>query len=504
MVSSHWREACELLLIDEEQTFISTQTQGHISSPTLPSFITMADEATPESRLTRLRRLGLPKRGKSRDDAVSAAIARVLFPVMICMALAIYLVHSVGDTERECFKPERDGRTEILPEFKSEPGRDVIRLSAIIFICIFVGCIVLFTFLLVCLYRFHCEKFIFVWLFVAVLLIFCYVGGLYLFSWSRARCLPLDWVTLSFIVWNFAVVGLISIFWKAPRIVNQGYLIVMSALMAYIFRTLPDWATWIILGVLVVWDLFAVLAPCGPLKMLVEAARERGDPLPALVYDTNPAAVGRDPAAQAGVAVIPKRDGEEAGEANKKKKRKRKKDEVNAQNETDREGERLVDAERGEATANVQAQNGQIQNGQVQNGQSTETARRKTRRRRPDARSSTDGGQNGTRANADNTAENEDDMKIGTLGVHLKLGLGDFVFYSVLVAQASQAGAMTAVTSFLAILFGLCATLLLVVVFRMALPALPISIVLGLVFYFLTRYTVQPFVENILPELLLH
>lgn len=93
---------------------------------------------------------------------------------------------------------------------------------------------------------------------------------------------------------------------------------------------------------------------------------------------------------------------------------------------------------------------------------------------------------------------------IGTLGHHLKLGLGDFVFYSILVAQASNRGAMTTVISFIAILNGLCATLFLVTVYRKALPALPISIVLGLVFFFLTRFTIQPFVENLLPELLFH
>jgi presenilin 1 len=84
------------------------------------------------------------------------------------------------------------------------------------------------------------------------------------------------------------------------------------------------------------------------------------------------------------------------------------------------------------------------------------------------------------------------------------LRLSDFVFYSILVAQASQRGAMTAITSFIAILTGLCMTLFMVTVFRKALPALPISIVLGILFYVLTRYTISPFVNNLFPELLFH
>jgi Presenilin len=87
---------------------------------------------------------------------------------------------------------------------------------------------------------------------------------------------------------------------------------------------------------------------------------------------------------------------------------------------------------------------------------------------------------------------------------HLLPSFVQFVFYSILVAQASQRGATTAITSFVAILTGLCATLFLVTVYRKALPALPISIVLGLLFYVLTRYTIDPFVNNLLPELLFH
>jgi hypothetical protein len=42
----------------------------------------------------------------------------------------------------------------------------------------------------------------------------------------------------------------------------------------------PAWTIWTLLFGLAVYDIFAVLAPCGPLKAIVELSQERGDAIP--------------------------------------------------------------------------------------------------------------------------------------------------------------------------------------------------------------------------------
>ena len=82
--------------------------------------------------------------------------------------------------------------------------------------------------------------------------------------------------------------------------------------------------------------------------------------------------------------------------------------------------------------------------------------------------------------------------KLFALPDSIKLGLGDFIFYSVLVARAAMYDTFVATSCFLAVLQGLVGTLFLLGVYERALPALPISIAFGVVAYFGSRYALEP------------
>lgn len=80
----------------------------------------------------------------------------------------------------------------------------------------------------------------------------------------------------------------------------------------------------------------------------------------------------------------------------------------------------------------------------------------------------------------------------------LKLGLGDFVFYSVLIARASLFDWTTTIACTVAVLSGLAMTIFILFVFQKPLPALPISIAFGILFFFVSSVMLTPYAQSLI------
>jgi len=292
---------------------------------------------------------------------------------------------------------------------------------------------------------------------------------LYLEELLRAYNIPMDYFTALLIMWNFGVAGMMSIHWHGPLRLQQAYLIFVAALMALVFiKYLPEWTTWVVLAVISIWDLIAVLSPRGPLRILVETAQERNEQIfPALIYSSTIMYSYMGTNHPDGLST--RNEVSEIGPSQQNV------GEDNAAGFTDEWA----------TTSGPRAERRQVEVQANSTGNQSQPAQYRTVATQPPP--------NLTHPVPNYEPEPEERG--------IKLGLGDFIFYSVLVGKASSYGDWnTTIACFVAILIGLCLTLLLLAICRKALPALPISIFFGLIFCFATNAIVKPFTEKLAAE----
>jgi presenilin 1 len=344
----------------------------------------------------------------------ASLITQILVPVCITMIFVIWIVKSIHlpwqDSISQAMvyneKPDDDWPEKLKGALRNA-GLFVAMMLVVT--CIFVVC-----------YKYRCLKFIFAWLGLSTVMLLGLFGGFLVYSILAALNIPMDYFTFSVIIWNQAIVGMVAVFWHAPMRVNQGYLIFISTIMAVVFTRLPEWTTWAVLAAIAVYDLFAVLCPGGPLRVLVETAQERDEAIPALIYS-------------ASIWMMMSN----------------------------------TDPHMSFSDSDQELKSNEDQDNQEDNEEGA-------LKREEDSNS-------------------EDNIP----GSGVKLGLGDFVFYSVLVGRAAMFDMLTVFTSFIGIVAGLFFTILLLALFRKALPALPISIFFGIVFFLITKFLLLSFVSNL-------
>lgn len=326
------------------------------------------------------------------------------------------------------------------------------------------------------------------------------MGGSIFLSIIQHFSIPVDAITCFLLLFNFTVVGVMSVFSEGiPIVLRQGYMVCLGIAVATWFTKLPEWTTWVLLVALALYDLVAVLAPGGPLKLLVELASTRNEELPALVYEARPTVSENERNRRSGLRLL-------VGGVSDNRS-------VELQVLPRGRGDDTENHDGNEDATDCVGNEEQERDGEIERLPLVAYLRERVR--------SSDDSSSEYSAIIDNR-ENEiiveeeemsplvDTMELGNereqgsgerlleneviVDKGIKLGLGDFVFYSVLVGRAAMYDLMTVYACYLAIISGLGCTLILLAVCGRALPALPISITLGVLFYFLTRLLMEPFV----------
>ncbi|XP_037579349.1 presenilin-1 [Dermacentor silvarum] len=308
--------------------------------------------------------------GRLYEEILRQAITLVT-AVSICMLTVSVLIRVLESSRNDDLRlgyvryPDKDGEG----GGEEEP---VMLMSSFANAFSFLSVIMIVNCTMVLLYKGGHYRIIQTWLMGgSAILLFAtgyYYGGRLLFYFN----VSVDHLTWSFITWNVGMAGIAALYFDGPFLMQQGYLIYTSVLMALtIEESLPEWTSWTLLVLISIWDVFAVLC------------RNRPD-RPAYTTDAE-----RRYALQAPADGLP--------------------------------------GDRG-----------------------------------------------------------------------MKMGLGDFIFYSVLVGEASRLGsAATVVACYVSIIVGIFLTLALLVVLQKPLPALPLSISLGMLAYFSSVSLTEPFLDAV-------
>jgi presenilin 1 len=293
--------------------------------------------------------------------------------------------------------------------------------------------------------------------------------------------------------YNFAVVGVIAIFYKrgVPTLVTQAYLVFTAVLMAWQLSKFEEWTGWTLLVTLAFYDLCAVLTPCGPLKALVNLMQDYQEPMPGLLFE----------------AELDNKE-QQKHQQQWKQQQRSSSSRSNSSNSFSSGSSGKGGSGGGggggggkqEMTSYSTSGGSDSSGSAVRNDQDLLHSYQHEKLDMYHNESFMNDGYADAYENEkisgaghdDNDDESDDDINKS-----IKLGLGDFVFYGVLVSRAAQRGFTSGVICYLVVVLGLGATLVLLSVYRVALPALPISICLGVIFYMLSVFVITPFLEEV-------
>ncbi|CAJ0961347.1 unnamed protein product, partial [Mesorhabditis belari] len=241
-----------------------------------------------------------------------------------------------------------------------------------------------------------------------------------------------------------------------PLSLHQVYVIInCSFISLFYLRAFPDHTIWFVLAMIVAWDIFAVLSPIGPLKMAQQKAGDYSNTvLKMLMFETKKEIVVQ------GQKETPTEEQAEISH-----------DIDDVQTAESISQEELFEMLKKSKTE------------MEKNDEEKKEMEMKTEEETPKERSAEE-------ALADSNS--------------LHLGMGDFVFYSVLVGKSlATGGPMCAIASSLGVLVGFFLTDTMLSTNDSTYPALPVSLCLGLVLHLATLLFAEPLLKELPSHFLL-
>eukprot|EP00934_Nitzschia_sp_Nitz4_P006149 Nitzschia sp. Nitz4//scaffold2_size372955//19985//21959//NITZ4_000355-RA/size372955-snap-gene-0.58-mRNA-1//-1//CDS//3329546572//6139//frame0 len=223
----------------------------------------------------------------SRVQYCLASYQAVFTPVALTMIVSALTVVIANTDETRAQGEAAYAQTyEVFDLEDGDGSHNIMASLANVFIIVSVIC--LMTFVIVLLYKFGFSKFFVAYMVLTMTMLLGYFTSNIALVIIEKYHLRVDIFSFVYVLWNYAIVGVMAIFFNRgiPKFVTQGYLVASSVAVAWQLSYFNTWTAWSLLVMLALYDLFAVLTPCGPLKMLTGLmSRPGAQSLPGLLYE---------------------------------------------------------------------------------------------------------------------------------------------------------------------------------------------------------------------------
>lgn len=380
----------------------------------------------------------------SNTDLIFFRIYQILIPILICCLYVIFLLRilswRVNYNEEGIF----DRTWAQLGIQLDESHSNIYSLGySILLVIIFLGFIGLVTLMILFAFYMGWHQFLGYYFYLPSAIVMLIVTPAFIRDiGSVSTWLAIDIISLAIFTWNFFALGMMAIFGlyaSAPLVVQQMYLIHNSAMLTLlIIIALPGWAPWILLSLLVLWDCFAVMAPFGPLNIIINLAEREGIvDMPGLIYATE--ASSRRNSSSSKHTCSPSQSSQQ---------------DISTVDSTSDKFSGTVDTEETDKLAALMDIKDMMRKAEI--------------------------GQDEVQSAKHDLSDQ--DRSLEERGINM--GLGDFVFFGLIVGltckEREEKDFYMTASVIDAVLVGVIATLVILVMIRRAIPALPISITLGI------------------------
>ena len=297
---------------------------------------------------------------------------------------------------------------------------------------IIIGIIAFATCLLVVFVYYNCLRFLYIYLFITLICVFSLLNISILSMIVAQLNSSIDWLTILFYTYNILSIAIISMFWFSPDMIKQIVTIYQCIVMIlYVLKIAPEWIAWALLPLLALWDMIAVLLPFGPLYLLINLFQKRKLELPPMMIYTT------------GLWF-----------------------QNQNRNIHHRTGKKRLLSFGQWSSFDLLLPSNTLFNHLSKDRNINASSNRNHHKKRPTRKS--------------------------------MLGLGDFIFYSILLAKTvftSQCNLFAIIIVYLCIIMGMLGTTVILVLLHRPLPALPISLLIGLAVFFHYQYIGNAFAD---------